>query len=200
MPFVSGGIVIDLNRRAKAGAPVSAVCNHYIVTSTVAGRTHATQHVNVVVSGATGTINCQEDLSTKSSGIYRSTTHQTTTKAYRRDLIKGWGLGSNLRIRRADAPETAAAISAADKEVAIRSNVECSPSRRVRQTKRCLPRDTGVSGAIKQPAAASGGRTPSLVLKAVSRTIGSVDSEPLLVTPATEAVGLQFCPILPAVR
>jgi hypothetical protein len=129
VPFVSGGIVIDLNRRAKAGAAVSAACNHYIVTSTVGGRAHATQHVNVIVSGATGTINCQEDLSTKSSGIYRSTTHQTTTKIYRRDLIKGRRLVSDLRIRRADAPETAAAISAADKKIAVAGNVECSPSR-----------------------------------------------------------------------
>src|SRR5689334_16579689 len=106
MPFVSGGIVIDLNRGAKAGAPVGAACNHYIVASAVAGRTHATQHVNVIVSWAAGTINCQEDLSTKTSGIYRSTTHQATTKVYRGHLVKGWRLCSNLRIRRADAPET----------------------------------------------------------------------------------------------
>jgi ABC-type protease/lipase transport system fused ATPase/permease subunit len=62
MPFVGRGIAIDANGRAKAHAAVGAARNHHIGAVTVAGRPHAGQHVDVVIRGAAGAVDCQKDL------------------------------------------------------------------------------------------------------------------------------------------
>ena len=62
MPLVDGGIVIDANGRAKAHAAVGAARDHHIGASAVASGSDARQHVDVVISGAAGAVDCQKDL------------------------------------------------------------------------------------------------------------------------------------------
>src|SRR6266404_4272647 len=143
MPLVGGSIVVDANGGAEAGAAVGAPRNHYIGAIGVAGRSHTAQHVDVVVCRTPGAVNRQKYLAYEASRVDRPTNH-AASHVHRRDLIKGWRLVPNLCVARANAPEAASAISAADEEIAVSSNVECSPPGRVRKTERTLPCDPGI--------------------------------------------------------
>ena len=54
------GIVIDPVRRAESQSAVSAAREHHIGAGTEAEWLYAGDHVNIVVSGTTGTVHCQE--------------------------------------------------------------------------------------------------------------------------------------------
>ena len=62
MPLVRRGIVVDANRRAEADAAVRAARNLYIGAGAVVGRSDARQHIDVVIRGAAGAVDCQKDL------------------------------------------------------------------------------------------------------------------------------------------
>src|SRR6266571_1898047 len=198
MPFVGGGIIVDANGRTEARAAVGAARNHHIGAVAVAGRSHAAQHVDVVVGCAARAVNCQEYLAYEASWVDRPTNH-AASHVHRRNLVKRRRLVSNLRIRRANTPEATSAISAANEEIAVSSNVECSPPGRVRETQRRLPGDPAIGGAVEQPASAGRGRAPSLVLKAVPRSVRLIYGKPFLVACSCVSVRLQFQPGLAAV-
>jgi hypothetical protein len=148
MPLVGRSIVVDPDGRAKACAAVGAARNHHIRSVAVTRRPHTGQCINVVVSRPAGTVNPQKLLADESSGIYVSANH-APTHVHRRNLVKGWRHTWVLRIGRADAPKTAAAIIAANEEVAVASYVKCSPTRRIRQAKRTLPGNPAIGGPAK---------------------------------------------------
>ena len=198
MPFVGGGIVIDANSRAEGGAAVRASRNLYIRARRVVGRPHGGQRINVVVSRPAGTVNPQELLADESSRIYVSTNH-APTHVDGGNLVKGWRHSRVLRIGRTDAPKTASAIVAANEEVAVASDVKCSPTRRIRQAKRTLPCNTAIGGAVEQSTAASSCRTPGLVLESVAGAVRSINGEPLLVTSTGSSIRLETQPRLAAV-
>ena len=143
MPLVGRSIVIDANGRAEAGAAVGAARNHYIGAITVARRSHTGQHIDVVIRRAAGAINRQKDVAREAAWIDRPAS-EATAEVHCRNLVKRRRLVSNLRIRRADTPEAASAISAANKKIPVAGNVECSPMSGVGQAQWVLPCDTCV--------------------------------------------------------
>jgi len=148
MPLVGRSIVVDPDGRAEACAAVGATRNHHIRSVTVTRWPYAGQCINVVVSRPAGTVNPQELLACQSSGI-DVPSNQATAKTNSRDLIKGWSHTRVLRIGRADAPEAASAIIAANKKITVAGYVKCSPTRRIRQAKGTLPGNPGISGPAK---------------------------------------------------
>ena len=143
MPLISGCVIIDPNRRTKACAAVGAARNHHVGAVAVARWSHTGQHVDIVISGAAGTIDCQEYLPCQPSRIDIAA-RQAATEVHCGSLVKRWCLVPNLRIGRANAPETASAVSAANEKVPVGGNVECSPMRRVGKVKWTLPGDAGI--------------------------------------------------------
>jgi hypothetical protein len=59
-------------------------------------------------------------------------------------MIERWRDARVLCIARANAPKAASAISAANKKVAVRRNVECSPDGGVGDSDRIHPGDTAI--------------------------------------------------------
>ena len=198
MPLVCGSIVVDPVRRAKGQPAVGAADKHHICTVAVGRRAYARHHVNVVVSRAAGAIHRQEYLACKACRVYRSA-NETAPHADCRDLIKSWSDSRILRVRRANTPEAASAIAAANEKIAATGDVECSPMSGVGKIKRALPCYAGIGRAAKQATSASGRRTPSLILKPMPHSVGSVDREPLFVTSSCVSIRLQLHPGLPAV-
>src|SRR5215472_11728678 len=80
-------IVIDPLRCAEACPAIGAAGEHH-VSSVAAARLHTGQHVNVVVSRATRPVHCKEQLSGKSSWIYRPTKNEAAAKVHLSDLVK----------------------------------------------------------------------------------------------------------------
>ena len=75
---------------------------------------------------------------------------------------------------------------AADKDVAVGVHVQGSVYRRVWNTNRRLPGDAAIGGPLKLHAAAAAvNAVISLILKSMSRPVGLVDREPLLVASAS---------------
>jgi len=198
MPLVCRSIVVDPNWRAKACAAVGAARNHHIRSVAVTRRPHAGQCINVVVSRPAGTVHPQELLADQSSWIHVSANH-AAAHVHRRHLIKRWRLVPNLCIGRADTPEAASAIIAADEEVAVASYVKCSPTRRIRQAQRTLPCNAAIGGTIEQAARASSCRAPGLVLESVAGAIRSINCEPLLVPAPATSIRLETQPRLAAI-
>lgn len=198
MPLISGRVVIDTNWGAETGTPVGAARNHHIGAIAIAGRTHAAQHVNVVVCRAPGVVHSQEYLPYEASRIDRPTNH-AASHVHRRDLIKGGRLIPILGVARANAPEAASTVSTPNEEIAVASNVKCPPMGGVRQTERSLPGRPAIGGAVEQPASAGRSRAPSLVLKAVPWTICLINGKPFLVASSCVTVRLQFQPRLAAI-
>jgi len=91
------GIIVDPLRRAKARAAVGAAREHH-VGPVSAGRSHAGYHVNVVISGAAGAINRQEDLPTKSAWIDGAAVNQAAAHVNCRNLVKSRGDSGVLRV------------------------------------------------------------------------------------------------------
>ncbi len=98
MPLVKiHGIVVDSPRRAEALSAVGAAREHH-VRSAAAERLHAGKHINIVVCGAAGTVNCQEALPGKSSRINSAAKSQAAAKVHLSDLIKCWCDARVLRV------------------------------------------------------------------------------------------------------
>src|SRR5215813_12198860 len=79
-------IVIDPLRRAEADPAIRAAGEHHV--SSVATGLHAGLHVNVVVSRATRSVHCKEQLTCKPSWIYRPAKNQAAAKVYLSGLVK----------------------------------------------------------------------------------------------------------------
>jgi len=126
-------------------------------------------------------IDRQEHLATKSYSI-DPTLDDGATEANSGVSVKSWCLPSNLRVARTLAAKRRAPAPTTNKKVAVRIHIERSIYRRIGNNDRRLPGDTAVSGALKYRAAVIAiGVVISLVLKAMSRAVGLIDGEPLLV-------------------
>jgi len=81
---------------------------------------HTSDHINIIVSRTTGTIHCEEYLSTQAAWINCVTKHEAAAKADLRDLVKRGRDRRILRIAGAKAPKRAGKICrAADEEIAV---------------------------------------------------------------------------------
>lgn len=181
-------IVIDPVRRTECQTTVSAPREHHVGAGGETRRLYAGDHVNIVVSGPAGTVHRQEELPQKSAWI-RSVAIpevQIATETDLSDLIKSGGDCRILRITGAKAPKWAGKVgSAADKEIAVCIHVERSPDRRAGKKDWTHPCSPIVGGPAELPAAKIVARgAPSLILEPVTRTVGFVYGEPLLVAPA----------------
>src|SRR4029077_16535368 len=171
----------DPLRRAKACPAVGAAREHH-VGSVAAGRSHAGQHVNVIVRRAAGAVNHQEYLPCKSAWINGASVNQAAPHVDCRDLIKCWRDSRVLCVARPNAPKTATRIPAADEKIAVAGHVKCSPLRRVGNTDRSLPGGPVVGGTAESAEIASEELGPELVLETVAHAGGyPVDREPFLV-------------------
>ena len=194
-------IVINPVRSAKGQSTVCAAHEHHVRPGVEAGWLHTGQHVNIVISGAAGTVYCQEQLPFQAAWIDRVAEIQTAAKVDLGDSIKSGRDSRVLRIAGAKAPKWAGKVGrATDKEIAVRIHIECSPHDRVRNAKRTLPGGAAVCGPAELAAIAGGGCAPSLVLEPMTHAVGFIDGKPLLVTSSSESVGLQAQPGLAAVR
>ena len=177
-------IVVDPLRRTKALATVGAAGEHH-VCSAAAERLHTCQHINIVVRGATRTINCQEALSSKPAGVNRAAKNQAAAQIHLRALIKRWCDARVLRISGANAPERAGKVAcAANKDVAIAGYIECSKHGRIRDKDGTHPSDPAIGGAAElSPAPIVAARAPGLVLETMPCSVGGIYCEPLLIAP-----------------
>src|SRR5207244_2571747 len=104
---------------------VSAAHEHHVSRASP-GRYHTSQHVNVVISRTTGTINCQKQLTIQSCRI-DSAAAQNATHVDRGNLVKSWRLAPDLGVARANAVEHIVKIAFAAKEqISIRGDVQGS--------------------------------------------------------------------------
>src|SRR4029077_370838 len=124
-------------------------------------------------------------LSTKSYPIYAAL-DQAAAKVNCSDLVKARCLVADLRIRGAKTAEPAS-NRAADKEVAIGVHVKRSGTCRVRKIDRTHPGEATIGGAGEFPGVTSAEAGPKLILKPVSRAIGSIDGEPFLIASMTRS-------------
>ena len=191
-------IVIDPLRCAEACPAVGTAGEHHVGRAT-SGRHHTGQHINVVVGWATGTIDREEKLPAKPDSIY-SALDDAATHVDWGHLIKSRRLVPDLRIARTNTVKRRApAGPATDKKVAVGGHIERSKYRPVRNIDRRLPGDAAVGGALELHAAAATVNTVvGLVLEAVSRAVGLIDGEPLLVAAARASIGGLFHPCLAA--
>src|SRR5437879_3656000 len=81
-------VVVNAQWYAKGQTAVGAARKHY-VSRAASGRHDASQHVNVIVGRASGTINRQKQLAPQSSGIYTAEAPQDATHVDRGHLVKG---------------------------------------------------------------------------------------------------------------
>ena len=122
MPLVRiDWIVVDPHRRAEAGAAISAAREHHV---SPAARASAGYHVDVVVRRAAGAVDCQKDLAGKSPWIHRTAVNQAAAHVDCRDLVESGSDICVLRIRRANTPKSAFAVSTADVQITVGCHVE----------------------------------------------------------------------------
>src|SRR6266481_2101652 len=123
-------IVINPNRRAEAQTAVGAA-NKHDVGPAAAEWLYAGYHVNVVVSRATGTVNRQEHLAGKPARINSAAIHGAAAHVDCGHLVKRRRDVWVLRIGRANAPEVAPLVAAANIKITVAGDIECSPDRAV---------------------------------------------------------------------
>ena len=189
MPFVMvNRIVVDPVRRAKGQSTVGAAREHHIGAGSEAGWLYTGDHINIIVSGTTGVVHCQEQLPCQAAwiGPPRVAEIETAAKADLSDLVKSGRDSRVLRIARAKAPKWAGKVGrAADKEIAVCIHVQRSPDRRARKKDWTHPCGPAVGGAAELPAAPIVARgAPSLILEPVTCAVGPVYGKPLLVASA----------------
>src|SRR5207249_112872 len=139
----------------------------------------------------TGTVNRQEHLTGQSVRIDSAAINGAAAHVDCSDLVKCGRDIWVLRVSRANAPKLAAecASAAADKQVTVGGDIECSPLRRILNTDGRLPRRSAVGGPAKSAEVASSELSPKLVLKAVPHTGGGpIKSEPFLVAAVRTSV------------
>src|SRR5437899_10181678 len=173
-------------RRAKSQTTVCAAYEHHIVAGTEAGRLHARQHINVIVSRATGAINRQEQHSIQTCGIYPPTREVTAHIDVLDYLVKARCLVPDLRIARANAGK--GVPFSTDKEIAVRVHIERPVCRPGWNNDWDLPGDPAVGRALELDAvAATVSSVARLILKTVPRAAGLIDGKPLFVAATREA-------------
>src|SRR4029077_15878061 len=87
VPFVViDGVVVDPVGSAERLPAVGAAHEHHVGSGVEAGRLHARQHVNIVISAAARTVHRQEKLPGQSGRVYQVAEIQVTAK------IDGGGL------------------------------------------------------------------------------------------------------------
>ncbi len=193
-------IVVYAVRRAEGQPAICAAREHDVRAGREAKRLHRGNHVNVVIGGPAGTVHCQEALPSQAAWIDRVAEHEIPAKVNLCYLVKSRCNVWVLRIARAKAVKRAAKVRrATDEEITVCIDVECSPDRPVRKAKRTLPANTAVCGTAELSEVTGGGGAPSLVLKAVSHAVGSIDGEPFLVPSSAAAFGRQARPRLAAI-
>src|SRR5437762_5082987 len=175
------GIVIDPVRGAEALSAICATREHHVGPAAETGRLDRREHVNVIVSGATGAVRRQEYLPYPSSWIYRPAKNHAAAKVNRSYPVKTWCDGRVLCVARANAPKLAARVSTADKEVAVAVHVERSQLGIVGDINRSHPGDPAIGGSGEFSTVATDEASPKLVLKPVTHAVGLIDGEPLLV-------------------
>ena len=190
MPLVRvNGIIVNPMRCTERCPSIGAPREHH-VRAIAAERADAGDHVNVVVSGAVGTVNGNEDLAGESARIDCTSETKAAAQVDCRDLVKRWRDGRVLRVARPNAPEAATGIPTADKKIPIASHVKRTPLRRVGNTNRSLPCRSGVGRATESSELAGGEFGPKLVLETVPHAGGSpVNGEPFLVAAVGASVG-----------
>src|SRR5206468_1871731 len=190
-------IVVDLVWRTEGYSPVGAAHKHNVGCAS-ARRHHTRQHINVIVSRATGAINRQEQLPIKPRGIYPPTRQVAAHIDVLGYLVKARCLVPDLRIARANAGK--GVPFSADKEIAVGIHIERPVCRPGWNNDWGLPGDPAVGRALELDAAAATVKSVArLILESVPRTAGLIDGEPFLVAATRQPVGLQFCPGLTAV-
>src|ERR1041385_580361 len=193
-------IIVDPVWRTESQSAICAARKHDVCAGREASRLHRGNHVNVVVGGPAGTVHCQKALPLEATRIDRVAEVEVPAKVNLCYLVKSRGNVWVLRITGANAVKWTAKVSGAtNEEIAVCVDVECSPDRRVRQTKWTLPGNTAVCGTTELPKATGGGGAPSLVLKAMAHAIGFIDCKPLLVAASAAAFARQPRPGLAAV-
>src|SRR5258708_4426009 len=201
MPLTQvNGIVIDLMWRTERYSPVGAAYKHHIGCAS-ALRHHTRQHINVIISRATGAINRQEQHSIQTCGIYPPTSQVATHIDVLGYLVKSRCLVPDLRIARANTGEAVeGAPFSADKKIAVGVHIERPVCWLGWNNDRGLPGDPAVGRALELDAAAATiSSVARLILESVPRTAGLIDGKPLLVATTREALGLKPCPGLTAV-
>jgi len=192
-------IVVNPMRRAERCPAVGAAREHHVRTAP--GRANAGYHVNVVVRRAARAVDRQEHLACKSAWVNGAAEDGAAAHVHCCDLIKRRRDVRVLRVARADTPEIASLVSTANKEVAVRGHVECSPNRTIGNTDRTLPGSSAIGGAAEAAEVAGKKLGPKLVLEAVTHAAGGpVEREPLLVAAVRTSVGRPLRPRLSTVR
>ena len=183
MPLVGiSWIIIDLLRRTESRSTVGAARKHHVGRA-APGREHAGQHVNVIVSSPTGAVNRQKQHSGESVWIDCPAKSEVAAQVDCGALVKSWCLSSVLRIARTLA-EKGVAFST-DINITVRVYIKAPVHRPIGNNNRRLPGDAAVRGALKFHAAtAAVNAVIYLVLKAVPRAAGFINSEPFLVAAA----------------
>jgi len=178
-------IVIDAVGRAKGQPAVCAAREHDVAAVGRAELLHGSNHVNVVVSSRSRTVDCQENLSCESPRIDRCAKQQAATEIDRRGLVKSRCNSRILRVAGANAEKRAAEVAAADEQIAIRIHVECSPNGRIGNEDRTHPSYSTICRPTKlSPSPVVATNAPSLILEAVTHAPSFIDGEPLLVSSA----------------
>src|SRR3954447_26510633 len=144
-------VVIDFARRAEGYATIGAAHKHHVSCAS-ARRHNAGEHVNAVISGGAGAVDCQEDHSIQTCWIDSPATNEATHVDGSASL-KTWRLAPDLSVTRANTVK--AATFSADKEIAVRVHIECSVHRSVRNNDWILPGNSAICGALKFHAAAA---------------------------------------------
>ena len=198
MPFIRKAIVIDPEWCAEGQSTVGAAHKHHIGRAS-SGRFHTGQHVDVIVSRTARAIDRQKRLSTKSYSIY-SALNDGATQVNSSVSVKGRCLASDLRVAGANAVKRCAPAPTTNKHAAIGIHVEGSIFSRIGNSDRRLPGDPAICGALESVGcAATAKKVVCLVLEAVSRPVGLIDGEPLLVAATGALVGRLLHPGLTAV-
>ena len=131
MPLVRvNRIVIDFDRGAEGCSVIGAAHKHHVGRAS-SWRRNAGQHVNIVIGRSPRVINRQEQHSIQSRWIY-SATREFAAQINLRYLVEDRRLIAELRVARAHTIKRAESF-AADKEVSIGVDVECSVRRAIRE-------------------------------------------------------------------
>ena len=158
---------------------------------------HAREHVDVVIRRATGVIDCQEQHPGKPHAI-DSTATENATHVDGCYLVKNRCLITDLRVAR---PNTIKGVPfSAYKNLAVRVHIERTVHRPVGNTDWTLPGYSAVGRALElHSATATVNAVVRLVLESVTRTVGLVDSKPLLISSSRAAFAGEQCPGLAAI-
>jgi len=134
MPFgLIHRIIIDPTGRGEGLAAIAAPNKHDIRTVACAEGSDTSQHIDIVVRAGAGTIKRQEDLASQSRRIDQVSSTYITAKIDCCALIESRNNRAIFGAGRPNAPNLACVeIHSGQEKVAVRVDIERSPSGRVR--------------------------------------------------------------------